>query len=289
MKYNLLLCLLFLSCLLSCQSNKSIKKDFVTGLISQGDGISCDNVYLSNGNSKINRNSFLYGEKFYLNFENIIGFKKVKNNVFPGMDLLITSKKGDTIMHNPDLYQNNSDGFDIDPLLLQANITAASPIHSGGEYTFFVKIWDKKSNGAFKAEMDFDVQANDQIAINSNTISFGEIYLFSTETKSVIVENNIKFDETFYLVFEELKGFYEEEGQSFIGLSMLTKDADGNIIIEEKDLLADTNIATSELKELAPSFVFQQSIIRNPVSCEVLIWDKKSDAKIHALTKLNIN
>ncbi len=285
---KLLVIILFVSSLVSCQTNVSVKKDLMTGLITKGNGISCENVYLSSGVEQLKRNSFTYGEKFYLNFDNTTGFEKQENKVFPGMELLITNRKGDTIMHKPDMYKENSNGIDISPLLLQANITAADPIHSGGKYTFFINIWDKKSTGTYSAEMDFDVQANDKIAINNNNISFDEIYLFSSETGNTIVDNNAKFDEKIYFVFEGLTGFYEEAGKSSIGLSMLAKDSEGNIILEEKDLLVDSNLERSELKKLAPNFIFSSSSIKSPISCEIHIWDKKSDSKIHALAKLNI-
>ena len=65
--------LLFIS-LISCDFGKSVSMDLLTGLSTIGDGLTCDDVYISDGENKLNRNSFKYGEKFYLNFENIKGF-----------------------------------------------------------------------------------------------------------------------------------------------------------------------------------------------------------------------
>ncbi|ASO05437.1 hypothetical protein [Arenibacter algicola] len=289
MKYKLLSFALLLSCLSSCQTNKSVKKDLVTGLISQGDGISCDEVQLSDGNKILQRNTFIYGEIFHLNYNNISGFEKVDNNVFPGMELLVTGQKGDTIMHNPDLYSSSSNGIDITPLLLQAKITTANPIHSNNTYTLNVNIWDKKGTGTFKSELDFSVAANSHIEVEKNNVSFDEIYLFSKEKNSVITENEASFNENIYMIFEGLEGFKIEDGKVNIGLSIKGTDSEGKIILNETDLVGDSSIEAAELKNrLSPNFIFSGSNIKNPVSCEIIIWDKKSDNRIRTLTELSI-
>lgn len=89
MKIKLSVIALSIFVVISCEFRKSVKKDFLTGLATLGDGLSCDNVYLSNGEQKLSRSSFIYGEKFYLNFENMEGFKKSEDRTFPGMQLLV--------------------------------------------------------------------------------------------------------------------------------------------------------------------------------------------------------
>ncbi|ASO05440.1 hypothetical protein AB8P51_15095 [Muriicola sp. SD30] len=289
MKYKMLVFTLSLSCLLSCQTNKTVKKDLVTGLISQGNGISCQEVNLSDGNSSLQRNTFVYGEKFHLNFNNISGFKKVNNLVFPGMELLVTGQKGDTIMHNPDLYGDGSSGIDISPLLLQAKITAANPIHSNGTYTLNVNIWDKKSKGTFKSEIDFTVTPNKHLEIENNSVLYDEIYLFSKERNSVITDNQAKFNENIYMIFEGLEGFKIEDGKANLGLSIMGTDSKGEIILNEVDLVGDSTIEVNELKNrLSPNFIFSGSNIENPVTCEITIWDKKSESRIKATVELSI-
>ncbi|GAA3603127.1 hypothetical protein Q4Q39_13825 [Flavivirga amylovorans] len=140
MRIKILVVTFLLLAVFSCEFNKSVSKDLTTSLTTKGDGLSCDHVSLSDGTNKINRNSFVYGEKFYLNFNNIKGFEKVKNSVFPGMKLLILGKKGDTVMFSNDLYADNKKGFNVSPLLLQSVITVANPIHSNNEYEIFVNI-----------------------------------------------------------------------------------------------------------------------------------------------------
>ncbi|TRX59992.1 hypothetical protein FNH22_08025 [Fulvivirga sp. M361] len=289
MNFKISLIVLLISTVISCEFNKSVNKDLITGLVTKGDELSCESVYLSDGLDKINRSSFVYGEKIYLNFNDIDGFTKDGDNAFPGLQLLVLGMNRDTVMYNNDLYKNNRDGFDISPLLLQSNITVAKPIHSGNEYTLFVSIWDKKGKGTYKAEMDFDVISNNQIKVENNSISYAEIYLFSQERNAVITGNEAKFDENIFMIFEGLEGFSIEDGKAAIGLSIKGKDSEGKVILNEDDLIGDLSIVASELKNrLAPNFIFSGSDIKNPVTCEVTIWDKRSDNRIKALIALNI-
>ncbi|MBT8185435.1 MAG: hypothetical protein KJN76_11395 [Eudoraea sp.] len=289
MNYRILPFALLLSCLLCCQNNISVKKDAVTGLISQGVGLSCEDVQLSDGTNNIHRNTFTYGEEFHLDFNDITGFEKVDNTVFPGMELLITGQKGDTIMHNPDLYSNNSDGFDISLLLLKAKITVANPIHSNNIYTLNVNIWDKKGDGTFESAMDLKVTPNKLIDIQNNSIAYDEIYLFSQERNKVLTTNEATFDENIYMVFEGLDGFKTEDGKAYLGLSLKATDAEGHPLLDEADLAGASAMEDTEIKKrISPNFIFTGSDIKNPVSCEITIWDKNSEHSIAVLTKLSI-
>lgn len=289
MKIKLTLIALVILSLMSCDSSKSVSKDLVTGLTTRGDGLSCEDVYLSDGEQEINRNTFTYGEIVYVNFENIEGFKKKEENAFPGMQLYVLNQSGDTVMHYHDLYADYQEGINISPLLLQANLTVADPIHSGGEYTLYINIWDKNGEGTFEAILDFDVNPDEQISIENNKLSYNEAYLFSEEANNVIIGNEAKYNENIYLIFEGLEGFQEEEGEIFIGLSLKVMDSEGEVIIDEEDLIGDTGLQPSQIKEqLAPNFIIRNTSISTPVSCEIFIWDKKGDSNIKATVNLEL-
>jgi len=289
MKIQIMLTVFLMFALFSCDSSKSVSKDLITGLNTRGDGLSCEDVYLSDGEQEINRNTFTYGEIVYVNFENIEGFKKKDDKAFPGMKLYVVNQSGDTIMSYPDLYADYQEGINISPLLLQANLTVADPIHSDGEYTLYIYIWDKNGEGTFEATMDFDVNPDEKIKIENNNLTYNEVYLFGEEEKNVIIGNEANFNENIYLIFEGLEGFQEENGEIFIGLSLKVMDSAGEIIIDEEDLIGDTGLQPSQVKEeLAPNFIIRDVSTSTPVSCETFIWDKKSDRNIKASVKLNL-
>src|SRR5690606_2285883 len=108
--------------LLSCEFRMSTGQDLMAGLTTEGDGLSCENVYLSDGNNKISKTSFIYGEKFYLNFEDVRGLSKHHDHTFPGMKLVIVGEAGDTVMRNDDLYSHYTDGMDFSPQIGRAHV-----------------------------------------------------------------------------------------------------------------------------------------------------------------------
>jgi hypothetical protein len=274
----------------SCDFKKSFNKDLVTGLTTTGDGLACEDIYLSVDEEKISRNSFIFGEDVYLNFNNIEGFKTEDENVFPGMQLFVISQTGDTLMSENDLYADYPEGINLSPLQLSANLTVGKPIHSNHGYTLFVKIWDKKGDGTFTAEMDFTVKPNDKLEVSSNKVTFDEIYLFSENRKKVITNNKISFGDNIYIFFEGLSGLNEVEGKVFPGLSFKVTDNADEIILDYSDLFDGYNesgLAVSDFKdEVSANFWFTGSEVNNPLRCEITIWDKQGDANIKARTKV---
>lgn len=286
-KYTFLIGILL--ALFSCDFNKSVKKDLITGLTTKGDGLSCNDVYLTDGENKLNRTEFVYGEKFYVNFNNIKGFKREGAVAFPGMQMIVLNEKNDTVMIGEDLFENQVDGFDMDPLLLTGNLITASPIHSNKEYAILIKIWDKKGNGTFKAKLKFTVVSNDKIVVEESNLKYGEIYVYSQEQDKIITNNELTMNETFYMVFEGLNGFSVEDGIVKFGLKVRAKDSQGNVLIDERDLAGETGYNYAKIAESLPvDLIFTGETINNPVSCEFLVWDKNSENKITVTTELNL-
>lgn len=291
MKTKIAIFILFMT-LVSCRFSKSVKLDLISGLGTSGNLISCEDVYLTVDNQKIERNTFTYGEKFFLNFNNIEGFKKENNKVFPGMSIAVLTKSGDTLLQAKDLYSSYIGGISLSPLVLQANITVASPIRSTGDYTLYVKIWDKKDKGTFTAQLGFKVTPNGKIIVEPSNVSFDEIYLFSKERNKVITDNKVKVNESAYLLFEGLTGLKVENNKVYPGLSIKGSDDSGAEILNYVDLFAeysDSGINVNDfVNQVSSDFIFSTSRLKNPVHCVVSIWDKKSDATIKASFDLNV-
>jgi len=274
----------------SCNFSKSVKKDLMSGLSSTGNIISCEDVYLSVNNERITRNSFIYGETFFLNFSDVKGLKKENGNVFPGMNLVVVNTTGDTMMLTNDLMSKYSDGMDFSPLILTADLTLAAPIKSKGEYTVFVNIWDSKGEGTFRSKFDFKVLENDKISIESSKVKYDEVYLYLKGNDKVITDNKIKLNDDTYIIIEGLKGFNEVNGMVFPGLTIKASDSAKNIILESEDLFSDygaSGIAAIDLaNRVSAHFSVTVKQFENPLHCEMTLWDKKSDAKIKVITDL---
>jgi len=276
--------IIVLTILTGCNTRKSVEKDLVTGLLSKGNNLSCDNVYLSVDDEKTSKTTFVYGQKFNMNFASIEGFQGENGNVFPGMQIFVTNKSGDTVLQSNDLYQKYTDGLNLSPLLLHADLTVAAPISSGAEYTMIVNIWDKKGKGTYTGEVDFKVVPNEYLKVDANKVSFNEIYLFSRERGTVISDNKIKFNENTSLIFEGLSGFKEENDLVFPGMSIMARDNDDNAILENDDLFieySDSGLSISDfLSGVSSSFTLNTGEFKTPLHFMVTVWDKRSDARI---------
>jgi len=277
--------LLFTVC--SCIFAQSAEKDLQSSLTTRGNGLSCDNVYLSDGEKIIKRNTFIYGETFYVNFNGMEGFERVGESAFPDMQLTIVSEHGDTALHLNDLYAAYKEGIDLSLLQLNAKVTVANPVHSGETFTLYVDIQDKRGKGSYAATLDFTVVRDDRIQISSKQLNSREIYLFSQQRGLTITNGQAGFDENIYLLFEGLEGFTVNAGQVQLGLSMVVKDFDGNVILDEADLFGDSPLKYEDVHlQVASNFILTGSQIANPVSLAVRIWDKGSSAWISASTEI---
>lgn len=289
MKYKIYFLLLSLL-VFSCEVKKSFDKDLITGLATKGDGISSDKVFLSVDDKKIERNTFIYGEVVYLNFSNVEGLTKEDNNTFPGMEFYITDKQGKKLLYSKDLYSAYTEGINFSPLVLKANFTVAKPIHSNNEYTLFARIWDKNGKGTFTVEMDFKVKPNEKLKISTNGMSYSEVYLYSEKKDKVITDNKINFGDKIYAFFEGLSGMRDYDGKVFPGLSLVVTDNTGDVIIDYEDLFSEYSEDGIEVSsfnsQVSANFWFTGPKAKNPLQCEIKIWDKKGEANINLTTQL---
>jgi len=292
MKTNFIFFAITALILISCggEFNKSAKVDLTTGLTSKGEGLSSTEVYLSIDDKKITKTTFVYGETFYVNFKNVSGFKKKGDNVFPGMEITVVSTNGDTAMYYDDMYADKTEGVNISPLFLYTNITVAKPMSSNQKYKLHIKIWDKIGEGTYNTTMDFDIVPNENIAIEkSDKINYDNVYLFSKQ-EGTIVQPKIKFNETYYMIFEGLTGFVTENDKANVGLSMKATSTDGSVVFDEQDLLGDGDFEIGLIKEqITANFIFNDNTIKTPVMCEFVVYDKNSDAKVKASINLEID
>jgi hypothetical protein len=228
-----------------------------------------------------------------VNFNKIEGFVKENNAVSPNMSLLVLDMEDDTMLFADDLYSDYPDGIKLDPLLLTSEVTVAAPIGSGREYKLTISIKDKKGDGVFSGELGFKVEPNEKIITETIGIGYNEIYLYSGNKEKVIVDNKIGKDETTYFVFDGLTGFKEEGGLVYPGLSIKGTDKAGKLILDFEDLYADyseTGLSVEDFnKRIVSSFILSGTELINPLHCEIIIWDKKGDAKMKAITDFEVS
>lgn len=275
-----------------CQFSKSVKKNLISGLTATGDILTCNDVYLTINNERSAENSFNYGEMVYLVFNDIQGFTKEGGKVFPLMQIVVTDNSGDTAIFADDLYSEYTEGMDYSPLQLTADVTVATPIKSGGEYTMSVKISDRKGKGTFSSILRFNVRSNERIKADPMNVTYDEIYFYSQGNDKVITDGKINFDDIIYIIIEGLKGFKEENGLVYPGLSLSAVDSEANPLLKDDDLFGEyteTGVAVSDFSSrVSAHFKILGSEFSNPLRVEMLVWDKKSDGKIKVTAEFEL-
>lgn len=278
------------SILFSCNVNKSTSFNSNLNLKIQGDGISCDNIsIIDNKGKEIQSPTFIYGQEIFINFNNINGFIKENNFVFPGLKLLILSSKKDTVLYSDDLYAENTDGFNLNPLKLTANITLASPMHSEDKYVAYLLVWDKKGTGTYKVEFQFNIVHNPKITIKAKGVEYKEVYLFDNEMNKAITNHFIQINQKVFILFEGMQGFVVQDDSIACGISLKVADKNNNVILDEADLMKNEKMSIQEFNtQVAPYFLVTDSMVENPLKCYCLIWDKKSNKSISAEFMVNV-
>jgi hypothetical protein len=284
--------LLTVMILSGCNFSKSVKKDLISGLTTTGTTLSCDDVYLTVNNERTTRNTFTYGESVYLVFNDIQGFAKENGKVFPSMDILVTNLTGDTVISAANLYAEYTEGMDYTPLQLTADITVATPIRSGGEYLLSVTIKDRKGPGIYSSKLKFTVGKSEQVQVEVSGAAYDEAYIFSQDKGMVINNGKVSFDDNIYIIIEGLKGFKEENGSVFPGLSLKAFDAEKKVILDYADLFSEyeeKGIDTEDFASRVSShFKISGTVFDNPMELEMLVWDKRSSTKILIKARLTI-
>ena len=284
--------ILFSIVIAGCHFSKSVKKDFVSGLTSTGSGLTCEEVYLKVNDERTDRNSFIYGEVVNLVFEDVKGLKQENGKSFPKMQIIVNSLSGDTVFFADNLYSEYTEGMNFSPLQLTGDLTVAAPIKTGGEYLLTVTIKDRKGAGIYLSKLKFSVKGNDKIKIEPLNVSYNEVYLYSQGKDKVINDGVISFDDNIYILAEGLKGFKEENGLVFPGISFRGTDASGKAIFNYEDMFSDystTGIAVSDFNtKISAHFKLTGSEFNNPLHAVIIIWDKKSSARMKISTDMTV-
>ena len=154
----------------------------------------------------------------------------------------------------------------------------------------FCQIWDKIGSGIFTSKFEFKVVENDQITQDGSGVTYNEIYLFSENDTKVITDNKAKVNDNIHLIVEGLTGFKEENKLLFPGLSLKVTDAANNSILDYKDLFMDyseTGVSVTDFfTRVSSHFKVSDGKINNPLECEMVIWDKKSNARLKVITNI---
>ncbi|WP_165750098.1 hypothetical protein [Cellulophaga sp. Z1A5H] len=270
----------------SCNFNKSVSKDFITGISTQGNGLSAEQIFVTVNNEKVSDNEFYYGQNIYINFENMDGFVVENNTYHPQMEVTLVSKAGDTIMYEPNLLSQNT-GFDVSLKTLTGNMILARPIYSGEDYLLKYVITDKNGAGTFSSSLKFDIVPDPAIKIAKKGLDFKEGYLLSLTKNAVINDGKVDFEEVILMDFQDVSGYTMVNGLVELGLKIRVTDANDTVILNMEDVFGEQYTSEAEIKRgVGAQLKLNKGELKNPINFQVTIWDKNSDARLDAETEL---
>ena len=144
----------------ACNYSAGFKKDFGTGLTFSYKGFRVQRVLLAGPDNKMmDKNEVMLNTQCAIVVSGIGNFGLKNGKVFPGMTLVVTNKKGATVITGADLFAGG-DGYPPESATeLRGTITVAQPMVSGETYQVKMHVWDKVSaNNTLDASIDLVVK-----------------------------------------------------------------------------------------------------------------------------------
>lgn len=276
-----------LALLAACNSRPEQRKQVDNDIRTKAAGLEIDTVFVSTESDQPAENTFVYGQTYYTNFKGISGFTIEDGDYFPDMEVFVLSKSGDTVLQARNLLGGLGQPQDVP--VLNGSLILANPILSGSEYTANYKLYDTKSDAAFYSTMDFKVIRDPFIEIEENGLTAKEVYLFNRTKGAVITDGTVFFNTDLSMDFQMLEGFSTKNDKFELGMAILVTDANGTEITKVKDALAGNSYDRLRPEEVVQSTLkFSKGNIKSPVSWQVRLWDKNSEASLTATAKVSI-
>jgi hypothetical protein len=276
-----------LSLLAACNGTSEQRKQVDNDIRTKAAGLEIDTVFVSTEGDQPAENTFVYGQTYYTNFKGISGFTIEDGDYFPDMEVFVLSKSGDTVLQARNLLGGLGQPQDVP--VLNGSLILANPILSGSDYTANYKLYDTKSDAAFYSTMDFMVIRDPLIEIEENGLTAKEVYLFNRTKGAVITDGTVFFNTDLSMDFQMLEGFSTKNDKIELGMAILVTDANGTEITKVKDALAGNSYDRLRPEEVVQSTLkFSKGNIKSPVSWQVRLWDKNSEASLTATAIVSV-
>ncbi|RZN84525.1 MAG: hypothetical protein EVB11_00285 [Winogradskyella sp.] len=238
--------------------------------------LTSDGIYFENYLGLVKRNTFNYGEEIDFVYDRIDGFNLDDGLVYPDMDIIVLSKKGDTVFQQKNLFKDITQGYTIEDLNLRGSVTFAEPMFPNSSYKLHVKVSDKLGDGFYNFSMDFEVVENRMLDTKTNGLSYDILYLYSKKRDISLIDNRVSPNEKVYILLEGLSGYKVTNGLADLSVSLFLKDARGRTIKEMIDMLPEAVDVKSLKDQLYAEILVTEGTISNPVKCSLIIKDRNT-------------
>lgn len=252
-------------------------------------GISCEKISATINSEQWTSNLIGLNESFKLSIKNFSGFEvNSNNNIAVGIEAFMKSKKGDTLVYMPNIFEAYKDGIDVDLVNKLSASLGLRDVSIGDTFLVRIAFYDLKSDRYLRVEgeviankektpdlssMHFNYTMGDY-AWSSSPMGCPEMKLFIDMSFSKNTTNN----STIRLVFDT-KDLQPEELQD-AALEMKLLFANGQIKTQ-KDIL---KLVKESVLVSSSDVIVSQTTISFPISEIDLgnikhIWVKINDVK----------
>lgn len=282
--YLLLILLLLASCGISIE-----KKNMQ--LTSKG--LTATNDYLTVDNVKSTEKEFVIGSQLIYFLKGVGGFTIKNDRVLVGASLTVVDQaNGAVVLQYDDLFAESTDGYSPqDASILNFTLDIGSPMAAGKNYTWSLRVWDKRGTGELTAEMHFLVtEGKDLVGINTQTNGLKPANVFILSNGS-LKSPDVTVGQKLTMCFDRLDGFaIQPDSTISIGASMVVLDKAGSRVLEHTDLFQQNPVMP---------FVKSQSItlyliVGDPMKAsetylwQMRLWDKNSNNFVESSIPINV-
>lgn len=262
------------------------KSELEHRLITLEEGLSAGQVYVYSDTKALAVNTFQYGQWFDVRFANVSGFTLEQGDMFPDLDITVFNTSGEIILKQESLLGGLSQPEDA---VLYGTLTLANPILSGQSYKAVYRLYDTKSDHELQTEMDFELLPDSQITVTPDGLMAKEVYLFNSDTNSVLFGSNTPKASNISMDFQLLEGYQKKNGRIQLGMYTQLVDSRGRVLTENKDALPNFNVeGITNDQVLKATLSLNNGRFNSPLRWTVRLWDKNSAAAITATATLNI-
>jgi hypothetical protein len=258
----------------------------------KSNGITTTNDYVMVDNIKSTKTEFVIGSEVQYFLEGVSGFSIKDDKALFGTSMTVTDLQGKEVLQYDDLFADSDEGYSKEEAS-QLNFTLAigNPMVVAGQYTWRLRVWDKRGNGELTAEMPFTVtEGKDLVGINTLTSGLKPAKVFILSNGS-LQSTDVKIGQKLTLFFEGVVGYtIQPDSTVSIGASMVVVDKSGNNALEYSDVFQQNPpMPAAKAKSISLYLVVGEPMKAGETYLwKMVLWDKTNPKSVESSISINV-
>jgi hypothetical protein len=256
-------------------------------------GITTTSDYVMIDNIKTSETEFAKGSEVQYFLEGVSGFLIKDDMALFGASMTIVNRgDGKAILQYDDLFAESNEGYSKeDASKLNFTLVVGKPMIVGGQYTWQLRVWDKRGTGELLAEMPFTVtEGQDLVGINTTTSGLKPAKVFILSNGS-LQSADVKLGQKLTMFFTGVEGYaLQPDSTVSVGASMVVIDKAGNHALEYSDVFQrNPPIAAEDAKSISLYLVVGEPMKAGETYLwKMVLWDKNTPKSVEASISINV-